>query len=184
MFKPNALGHLTITVKDLQKSLAYFTGVGGFWIAAQEAKSTYLASPLGKLTVVLVEGDKDDCSRVSLEVPYDADLAAMQKSLASQGVVSAFRNHPFPGGEQALCLRDPNGIELELHRGCAFVAPRRSSAGIGPLKVGHVAFYTADIHRTVAFYTATLGFRVSDWIGDPVSGDSDFAGTCSPAAGR
>ena len=38
--------------------------------------------------------------------------------------------------------------------------------GFHPRKLGHVNFLTADVPRLVAWYRDTLGFRVSDWIGD------------------
>ena len=39
-------------------------------------------------------------------------------------------------------------------------------AGVGPLKLGHVAWVVKDVKATCEFYTRVLGFRESDWIDD------------------
>ena len=38
--------------------------------------------------------------------------------------------------------------------------------GVGPLKLGHVAFIVDDAKKITEFYTKVLGFRVSDWVED------------------
>lgn len=40
------------------------------------------------------------------------------------------------------------------------------TAGVAPLKLGHVAFFTPDPDKLGKFYQRFLGFRVSDWIED------------------
>jgi catechol 2,3-dioxygenase-like lactoylglutathione lyase family enzyme len=61
-----------------------------------------------------------------------------------------------------------SAIEYFLSSG----APARSEAmttrsgGVGPMKLGHVAFFAPDPNRIAEFYQRILGFRISDWIGD------------------
>jgi catechol 2,3-dioxygenase-like lactoylglutathione lyase family enzyme len=38
--------------------------------------------------------------------------------------------------------------------------------GVGPLKLGHVAFIVEDARTMTEFYQNVLGFRVSDWVED------------------
>jgi catechol 2,3-dioxygenase-like lactoylglutathione lyase family enzyme len=40
------------------------------------------------------------------------------------------------------------------------------TAGVGALKLGHVAFVVHDPNPMAEFYAKVLGFRISDWIGD------------------
>jgi catechol 2,3-dioxygenase-like lactoylglutathione lyase family enzyme len=55
---------------------------------------------------------------------------------------------------------------IELYSSWAFLAPNQNVAGVGPLKVGHIAFFTPDVQGLCDFYQRVLGFRVSDWLGD------------------
>ena len=79
---------------------------------------------------------------------------------------SELRNDPIPGMGQVLSFKDDKGTTIELFKEWSYLGKHEQTAGIGPLKLGHVAFYTPDIQRTVSFYEKVLGFRVSDWIGD------------------
>jgi catechol 2,3-dioxygenase-like lactoylglutathione lyase family enzyme len=67
---------------------------------------------------------------------------------------------------QVLSFKDDKGTTIDLFKDWSYLAKHAQVAGIGPLKLGHIAFFTPDIQRTVAFYGKVLGFRVSDWIGD------------------
>src|SRR5262249_39190301 len=78
----------------------------------------------------------------------------------AQRVTQRFR----PRHGQALSFKDDKGTTIELFKEWSYLAKHAQVAGIGPLKLGHVAFYTPDIQRTVTFYERVLGFRVSDWI--------------------
>ena len=79
---------------------------------------------------------------------------------------SELRNDSIPGMGQVLSFKDDKGTTIELFKEWSYLGKHEQVAGIGPLKLGHVAFFTPDIQRTVAFYEKVLGFRVSDWIGD------------------
>ena len=167
MIQAQRLGHATIETQDFQKSLDYFVDFNGFVVVAQEKGRAWLASKLGQLNVVLVASpDRSDCTRISFEVAPDSDFAQMQKSLLAEGIASEIRNDPFPGTPKALVFTDPKGTVIELYASWTFLAPNQNVAGIGPLKVGHIAFFTPDVQGLCDFYQRVLGFRVSDWLGD------------------
>lgn len=76
---------------------------------------------------------------------------------------------------RGLRLTDPDGNGVVLvERGERTDDERRPPVarftdtlpGWHPRKLGHVNFLTADVPRLVAWYRDTLGFRISDWIGD------------------
>jgi catechol 2,3-dioxygenase-like lactoylglutathione lyase family enzyme len=46
------------------------------------------------------------------------------------------------------------------------IGKNQQVAGIGPIKLGHLAFVVPEPKEYAAFYTRVLGFRVSDWIQD------------------
>ena len=166
MIQVQRLGHATIETTDFQKSLDYFVDLNGFVIAAQEAGTAWLASKLGQLNIVLRKSDRADCTRLAFEVAPDSDFAAMAKDLAAEGIRSELRSDPFPGTPKALTFTDPKGTVIELYSSWTFLTPNQTVAGIGPLKVGHIAFFTPDVQGLCDFYQRMLGFRVSDWIGD------------------
>ena len=113
-----------------------------------------------------MQSDRADCSRISFEVPQASDFGEIAKFLTSEGIKSDVRSDPFPGTPKALSFVDPKGTTIELFNEWKPAAGRQNVAGIGPLKVGHVAFFVPDVQKIVDFYQRVLGFRVSDWIGD------------------
>ena len=90
----------------------------------------------------------------------------MQKTLSAEGIASEIRSDPFPGTPKCLVFTDPKGTVIELFSSWSYVSPNQNVAGIGPLKVGHIAFFTPDVQGLCDFYQRVLGFRVSDWLGD------------------
>ena len=63
-------------------------------------------------------------------------------------------------------FEDPKGTVLEVFAEQTPIAKNTPVAGIGPLKLGHLAFCVDDPKKFVDFYGKVLGFRVSDWIED------------------
>ena len=58
-----------------------------------------------------------------------------------------------------LAFVDPKGTAIELFAACRELDAGDPLAGIGPMKLGHVAFGVTDPEKMVAFYTGVLGFR-------------------------
>jgi catechol 2,3-dioxygenase-like lactoylglutathione lyase family enzyme len=65
-----------------------------------------------------------------------------------------------------LAFEDPKGTVCEVFATQTPIANNQPVAGIGPLKLGHLAYVVDDPKRFADFYTHVLGFRVSDWIAD------------------
>jgi catechol 2,3-dioxygenase-like lactoylglutathione lyase family enzyme len=63
-------------------------------------------------------------------------------------------------------FEDPKGTVLEVFAEQTPIAKNAAVAGIGPLKLGHLAFCVDEPKRFVDFYAKVLGFRISDWIQD------------------
>lgn len=166
MIQAQRLGHATIETPDLQKSLDYFVDVNGLMIAEREKDRVFLSSKLGQLTVTLVKSLRTDCTGLAFEIAPDSDFSAMARFLQSQGVACEVRRDPFPGTPEGLAFNDPNGTRIELFKSWRFLSANQNVAGVGPLKVGHVAFFSPDVQGMVKFYETVLGFRVSDWLSD------------------
>ncbi len=105
-------------------------------------------------------------TRLALQLAPDADLEAFAKQTAAKGVQVQHRSDAGPNTPVTLSVTDPSGLEVELLATRPVTEKRPDNHGVAPRKLGHTAFFTADIQATVKFYTEVLGFRVSDWIGD------------------
>jgi catechol 2,3-dioxygenase-like lactoylglutathione lyase family enzyme len=76
------------------------------------------------------------------------------------------RSDGAPGHPKVLSFKDPKGTTIELFSEWSCLGNQEQVVGIGPLKLGHLAFAVQDPKRMAEFYGQVLGFRVSDWIGD------------------
>ena len=65
-----------------------------------------------------------------------------------------------------LSFEDPKGTVCELFAAQTPICQPQPVAGIGPIKLGHLAFVVPEPKQYADFYSRVLGFRVSDWIQD------------------
>jgi catechol 2,3-dioxygenase-like lactoylglutathione lyase family enzyme len=166
MIKPRRIGHATFETPDLEKAIAYYTDMMGLVLAAREQDRAYLASKIGLLTIALQQAGAERCTRLAFEVAPGEDFADLGRQLAADGVRSELRNDEIPGIGQVLSFADCKGTTIELFKQWSYLGKHAQVAGIGPLKLGHVAFVVQDVGAAVEFYQKVLGFKVSDWIGD------------------
>jgi catechol 2,3-dioxygenase-like lactoylglutathione lyase family enzyme len=160
------IGHASFETPDLSKAIDYYTQVAGLALAAREPHRAFLASKTGQLAVGLKQGEKRRCSKLSFEVAPNADFADLRKALDRHGIASEERHDSIPGIARVLTFQDPKGTTIELFNEWSDLSSQQPVAGVGPLKLGHVAFVVHDPKAMAKFYAQVLGFRVSDWIGD------------------
>jgi catechol 2,3-dioxygenase-like lactoylglutathione lyase family enzyme len=166
MIKPRRIGHATFETPDLGKSHRVLREVHGIdrggarkgsRIPCQQGRAARDPAQQGRpgaLHQTVVR------SRTQFR-PWRVGAGIVQRrraQRAAQGLNS--------GDGQVVSFQDDKGTTIELFKEWSYLGKHEQVAGIGPLKLGHVAFYTPEIKRTVAFYEKVLGFRVSDWIGD------------------
>jgi catechol 2,3-dioxygenase-like lactoylglutathione lyase family enzyme len=166
MIKPRRIGHATFETPDLEAALAYYTQVMGLVLAERAGERAFLASRTGLLAIALGRGRAERCTALAFEVAPGSDLAALAAALSRDGVASELRSDSVPGLREVLAFCDNKGTTIELFKEWSFLGAHPQVAGVGPLKLGHVAFVVEDVNATVDFYARVLGFRVSDWIGD------------------
>ena len=93
-------------------------------------------------------------------MPGDAgDVAG---HLKSRGLTAEVLGDPGPGIKKAVRTADPDGFAVELYSEPAIEHRPYSFTGIMPFKLGHIAIFTTDIEKSVAFYREALGLRFSD----------------------
>ncbi len=166
MIKVKRIGHATFETPDLDRQIEYYQNVIGLAVASREPNRACLASPLGQLAIVLERGAQQRCTRLAFEVARDLDVDELSRRLSSLGLRGEPCRDALPGVSRLLTFTDPKGTMIELFSEWSFLEVRPVAAGVAPFKLGHVAFYHPDPREIAVFYEKTLGFRVSDWIGD------------------
>lgn len=165
MIDVRRLGHVTYTTPDLKRQVEYYVEVVGLRVTGEEKGRTILSTRLGQEAVVFERGGEANCAGLSFQVRDDADFAELARQVASFGGKAERRTDVTPGIAESLVFADPYGTRTEL-----FKAPRnfgmQQVAGVGPLKIGHVAFVVPDAKLLTDYYVTNLGFRVSDWMED------------------
>jgi len=166
MIKPRRIGHTTFETKDLDRQIAYWTEVVGLVLAEREKNRAFLASKTGLLVVQLEKADRAHCNRLSFEVAPNSDFGDLAKSLSADGITSELRNDSIPGMGQVLTFKDNKGTAIDLFKEWSYLGSHHQVSGVGPLKLGHVAFHCPDVKVVADFYAKVMGFKVSDWIED------------------
>jgi len=166
MIKPRRLGHASFDTPDLERQVDYYAQVMGLVVASKGNGHALLATKIGQIVVELQQASHARCTKLAFEVAPQSDFAAMAKTLSAEGITSELRSDALPGTPTMLAFDDAKGTTVELFAQWSYVTANQPVAGIGPLKLGHVAFVVPDPKATADFYERVLGFRVSDWIED------------------
>jgi catechol 2,3-dioxygenase-like lactoylglutathione lyase family enzyme len=166
MINIKRIGHATFGTPDLARQVDYYTDIVGLVLAERANGRAYLATKLGDLVVVLEQRPQECCAALSFQVAPETEFGEMSRTLERDGVRCEERLDPSPGIPKSLALTDPKGTRIELFATASPIGKNQPVAGIGPLKLGHLAFCVGDPRAMAEFYTKVLGFRVSDWIED------------------
>lgn len=166
MIEAKRFSHVTFETSDLERQIAYFTEVAGLVVAERENGHAYLATKLGDLAVQLETGERAQCSRLAFQVAPGTDFKDIRSGIEAEGLRCEARNDPAPGISQMLSFADPKGTVCEVFATKTPICKPQPVAGIGPIKLGHLAFVVPEPRDYAEFYSRVLGFRVSDWIQD------------------
>jgi catechol 2,3-dioxygenase-like lactoylglutathione lyase family enzyme len=165
MIKVSAIGHATFETPDLDRMVDYYQHVLGLILVDRVGDTAYLATPDDYHSVVLKQGTAARCTQITLQLPQDADLNDVTKHLTANGLTPKLETHSQPSTPGTISFDGPDDIRVGLIR-TRDVPQKAKPAGIGPRKLGHIAFNVHDVQGSVDFFTKLLGFRVSDWMGD------------------
>ena len=67
---------------------------------------------------------------------------------------------------KVLTFKDNKDTAIDLFTEWKYLGSHHQVSGIGPLKLGHIAFHCPDVKAVADFYAKVMGFKVSDWIDD------------------
>jgi catechol 2,3-dioxygenase-like lactoylglutathione lyase family enzyme len=166
MIQVKRMSHATFVTPDLERQIDYFTGIAGLALAERENGRAYLATKVGDLAVQIEKGDHAQCARIAFQVAPDTPFDDIRRGLEAEGVRPQVKNDAVPGVPRMLTFEDPKGTMIEVFAEQAPIAKNQEVKGIGPLKLGHLAFCVAEPKAFAEYYGRVLGFRVSDWIQD------------------
>lgn len=166
MIKVAAIAHATFETPDLVRMSQYYQEVLGLKLIEQHDNSVYLACPLDYHSVILKSGSAARCTQITLQVPKSLELGDAAKFLSSKGLSTNLSSDSEPSTPKTLSFEGPDNLRIGLIHERAAPQRSESKSGIGPRKLGHIAFNVHDVQGSVDFLVNILGFRVSDWMGD------------------
>lgn len=168
--------YLRIGTRDLDAAIAFATGTVGLELAGRDRKAAYFRGDKAAVrgdtrdhTLVYFEGDPSDhAAGFELADPEALERAAAALEAAGRPVRLGTREECEQRRVKAfIASRDPSGNRIEIvarpfHSGARY-APARDAGVVG---LAGAELGTTGPSRDEAFWTGTLGARVSDWIGE------------------
>ena len=133
-FNVRKLGHVVLKVKDLQRAVAFYTGVLGFRVSdvypdtMMKGGMVFLRCNTDHHCLALVGGAKEDASarelhHLAFEVATLDEVFAAREWLKANGVKVEFEGRRRAGCQVAVEFRDPDGHWLEIYWGLDQVGP-------------------------------------------------------------
>jgi len=169
-FNIRRASHVTLTVRDLDLSVRFYTEVIGLLVTAQDNGVAYLRgveeSAHHSLTLRQSPGEPV-CERLGFRVEGERDLDAAYDYFDKHGGKPRFVEVPHQG--RTLHIADTIGVPLEF---CATMPAQRrmhdqfqiQKGGAG-LRFDHVQVLAPNVSEASRFYL-DLGFRISDYFVD------------------
>ncbi|WP_066308996.1 VOC family protein [Bacillus sp. FJAT-29814] len=160
------LGYVDFYAKNPVEMVDYYTNTMGYRITEEKDGVTYLTNGFDHHNVVITPADEKAIRRYGYQLDGKLTLEEVQAHLQSQGIASSLKIDAKPGVAKLLELQDPAGNVLELFTEMEQTAVGFGTAGIVPIKLGHIAFLAKNFTETIEFYRDALGFYFTDQIGE------------------
>lgn len=174
-FEITRASHLTFTVRDLQRSLDFYTEVVGLVVSDEDRDTLFLRGVEERSHHSLVlkrTNGAPACIRTGLRTRSEEDLDKAKFFFDSRGINAQFIEMPYQS--RTLQATDISGTPIELYATMSRLerVDQRFEAlrGGGALRFDHYQVTAPDIVQPTAFY-AELGFRIIDYLvvaGEPI----------------
>jgi catechol 2,3-dioxygenase-like lactoylglutathione lyase family enzyme len=161
----------------------------GYGVEDFEAERTFYAEDWGLVEVAAADGlawfktqgsDEHHVVRlhkaganhvevIALSADGRDDVDVLHGKVADAGcrVIHAPGELDAPGGGYGFRFFSPDGLPFEISAGVERLDKRGLDRWEGlPVSISHIVLHSPDHHAAARFFTETLGFRVSDWLGD------------------
>lgn len=173
----HSLDHFSLTVPDMEQARAFYTTFGLDVVEEGAGFALYTPGHPHRWGI-LTEAARKKLQYLSFGA-FEDDLPRFRERLNHLGI----ERLPPPAGFESngLWFRDPDGTPIEIRvadksspdrkssfdvtsadAGVRGTFDRRSAPVTHPRRLAHLALYTNETARTVAFYRDVLGLRLSD----------------------
>jgi catechol-2,3-dioxygenase len=164
------VSHVALEVADPSAMTEFYRDSWGLEVTEESDGNAFLrtGSP-DHHAVALYAGSQGRLHHVGFEVRSSDELERVVETLAKRGDRILYGPGPSPdepGVDKVLRFADPDGNVIELYTKMAQVKDTYGTREVKPRGLDHVVIQVADLAKAEAFYTAVLGFRVSDWVTD------------------
>ena len=170
MIRVTEIRHIAYGIVDFESERRFYADWG-----LEEARATednvWLRDP-GHDEPFVVRLHRSKVNHVEVIALATADRSsvdALHGKTAQAGctIIDRPRDLTAPGGGYGFRFFSPDGLPFEISCDVARSAARTIAPDEGlPVRISHIVLHTPDLKRMVQFFTDTLGFRVSDWLGD------------------
>ena len=177
----SSFGYLGFSVSDLSRWKSFGADFLGLGVASEDDDTIKFRNDDRAWRIAAHRGDADDIAYAGFEVANADALAAIRGKLQEGGVAIEEATADLRkqrGVKDLVVCRDPDGLRVEIFYGPLekFDTPFRSgcvASGFvtGDQGLGHIVLMTPDLPRMRAFYSGILGFKLSDTIDIPISGE-------------
>ena len=174
MARVTEVRYVGYAVPDLAAELSFYLDQWKLRQVHEEDGMIYLATE-GHDELYVVRLRQSDVKRidvVALAADTNADVDALHDQVVASGcqVIFAPRELDGFGGGYGFRFFNPDGIEMEISAGVARGTARELEEREAiPAKISHVVFHSPQHKEMTQWFIDTLGFRLSDWIGDFMS---------------
>jgi len=171
MSRVTEIRYVAYGVKDLEAERQFYKDLWGLDEVLAEGDLVYFAAKGSSEhhVVRLRQSGEDRIDVIGLAAEEASDVDALHDKVLAAGctIIFAPKNLEGPAGGYGFRFFSPDGLPFEISSGVMSRAvaemPKRSGV---PEKISHVVMHSPDHKAAVAFFTDTLGFKVSDWLGD------------------
>lgn len=165
-FNITRLSHVTLKVRDLEASRAFYEELIGLLAIDADEHRVYLrgVEETAHHSLVLVADGSASAGPIGFRVASEQDLDAAQRSLEGQGLACEWAEVPHQG--RTLRFSDVAGVPIEL---CASMPVQQrliledaQHRGAAAARIDHLQLHIPEVAPWTAFHVAN-GFRISEY---------------------
>jgi catechol 2,3-dioxygenase-like lactoylglutathione lyase family enzyme len=160
------LGHVGITVPDVEATVDFYERIMGMQVSQREADAVYLRCNEAHHCLSVFPGPAKQLHHLGLELSTTTSLEEAAAHLRKHGVEVFEPPDREPGHGQAIRFHDADRNVLELYAGMNHVTAPLEPREIRVGKFGHITYLVRNLAQSMRFYTDVLGFRLSDQMED------------------
>ena len=172
-FRHRKLGYVALNVTDLDRSAAFYHDIVGLDLTERVNGVAFLRCSHDHHNVALYAGDTPGVKRVGFELESDEQFERAFGHYTDIGL------DPQEVGDNELAVlqqgrtfrvREPNmGLTVEYYSAIQYLTAPFGQRLVKIARLGHLVLGAEDAGAAVDFLTGSMGFRVSDRIGDALA---------------